>query len=427
MATDFFYPNTGGVESHVFQLSQCLILKGHKIVVITHQYGDRSGIRYMTKGIKVYYIPVWVMYNQATLPTLFATFPIIRDILIREQIDIVHGHSAFSTIAHEAMMHAKTLGIITVFTDHSLFGFADASAIVTNKLLQMSLSICDHVICVSHTGKENTALRAGVYSKKISVIPNAVDTDVFKPDPSKRNRRKITIVVISRLVYRKGMDLLASLLPIVCAKYSNVEFIIGGDGPKRIVLEEVIEFNNLQAKVKLLGSVPHEEVRDVLVKGDIFLNCSLTEAFCMAIIEASACGLQVVSTNVGGIPEVLPDDLVWLSEPTVDALANAIDAAISDKLKGNVVPPKVCHNRIASYYQWSDIADRTLAVYRVAYENPIASLGHRLHKLNSCGLIFGKLFVIIALIEHLLCLFYSWYIPTETIDLVTDLNLQNKV
>lgn len=152
MATDFFYPNTGGVESHVFQLSQCLIEKGHKIVVITHAYGDRTGIRYMTKGIKVYYIPLLVIYNQATLPTLFATFAIVRDILLREQIDIVHGHSAFSTIAHEAMMHAKTLGIRTVFTDHSLFGFADASAIVTNKLLQITLSICDRVICVSHTG-----------------------------------------------------------------------------------------------------------------------------------------------------------------------------------------------------------------------------------------------------------------------------------
>ena len=106
----------------------------------------------MTRGMKVYYLPILVIYNQCTLPTLFATFPLVRYILIREQIDIVHGHSAFSAMAHEVMMHAKTLGLRTVFTDHSLFGFADASAIITNKLLQMSLSLCDRVICVSHTG-----------------------------------------------------------------------------------------------------------------------------------------------------------------------------------------------------------------------------------------------------------------------------------
>lgn len=152
MASDFFYPNTGGVESHIYQLSQCLMSLGHKVVILTHAYGSRTGVRYMTRGMKVYYIPVLVIYNECTLPTLFATLPLVRSILIREKIDIVHGHSAFSALAHEAMMHAKTLGLRTVFTDHSLFGFADASAVITNKLLQMSLSVCDQVICVSHTG-----------------------------------------------------------------------------------------------------------------------------------------------------------------------------------------------------------------------------------------------------------------------------------
>ncbi|GFU28979.1 n-acetylglucosaminyl-phosphatidylinositol biosynthetic protein [Trichonephila clavipes] len=152
MVSDFFYPNTGGVESHIYQLSQCLMKKGHKIVIITHAYGGRKGIRYLTNGLKVYYLPVWVVYNQCTLPTLFTTFPLMRDILLRERISIVHGHSAFSALAHEAIIHAKTMGLKAVFTDHSLFGFADASAIITNKLLQMTLSICNHVVCVSHTG-----------------------------------------------------------------------------------------------------------------------------------------------------------------------------------------------------------------------------------------------------------------------------------
>ena len=152
MASDFFYPNTGGVESHIYQLSQCLLRKGHKVILITHAYGERTGIRYMTSGLKVYYLPFWVVYNQCTLPTLFTSFPLIRYILIREQINIVHGHSAFSALAHEVMFHAKTLGLKTVFTDHSLFGFADASAIITNKLLKVFLSVCNRVICVSHTG-----------------------------------------------------------------------------------------------------------------------------------------------------------------------------------------------------------------------------------------------------------------------------------
>ena len=58
---------------------------------------------------------------------------------------------AFSTLCHDALLHARTMGLRTVFTDHSLFGFADASSIITNKFLQFSLADIDHVICVSHT------------------------------------------------------------------------------------------------------------------------------------------------------------------------------------------------------------------------------------------------------------------------------------
>jgi len=58
---------------------------------------------------------------------------------------------AFSTLAHESMLHARTMGIKAVFTDHSLFGFADASSIITNKVLKFSLAGINHAICVSHT------------------------------------------------------------------------------------------------------------------------------------------------------------------------------------------------------------------------------------------------------------------------------------
>lgn len=57
-----------------------------------------------------------------------------------------------------------------------------------------------------------------------------------------------------------------------------------------ILLEEVTELHKLHSRVKLLGSVAHDQVRNILVKGDIFLNTSLTEAFCIAIVEAACCG-----------------------------------------------------------------------------------------------------------------------------------------
>merc|ERR1719412_2283569 len=133
----------------------------------------------------------------------------LRHIFRRESIQIVHGHAAFSALAHEALFVGSLLGLGTVFTDHSLFGFADLSAIVTNTFLKYSLANTDRCICVSHTGKENTVLRSGVPKSNVYVIPNAVDCDIFKGNI-------VTIVIGSRLVYRKGIDFVANLLPKLC-------------------------------------------------------------------------------------------------------------------------------------------------------------------------------------------------------------------
>ncbi len=76
------------------------------------------------------------------------------------------------------------------------------------------------------------------------------------------------------------------------------------------------EKHHLQERFKLLGAVKEDEVRQLLHRGNIFLNTSLTEAFGIAIVEAACAGLFVVSTKVGGVPEVLPRDAVLMSDPT---------------------------------------------------------------------------------------------------------------
>ena len=58
MVSDFFFPNFGGVENHIYELSQCLLHRGHHVVVMTHAYGDRTGVRYVTNGLKVLIYPL---------------------------------------------------------------------------------------------------------------------------------------------------------------------------------------------------------------------------------------------------------------------------------------------------------------------------------------------------------------------------------
>ncbi|XP_061264089.1 phosphatidylinositol N-acetylglucosaminyltransferase subunit A isoform X1 [Bos javanicus] len=421
MVSDFFYPNMGGVESHIYQLSQCLIERGHKVIIVTHAYGNRKGIRYLTNGLKVYYLPLKVMYNQSTATTLFHSLPLLRYIFVRERVTIIHSHSSFSAMAHDALFHAKTMGLQTVFTDHSLFGFADVSSVLTNKLLTVSLCDTNHIICVSYTSKENTVLRAALNPEIVSVIPNAVDPTDFTPDPFRRHDSIITIVVVSRLVYRKGTDLLSGIIPELCQKYPDLKFIIGGEGPKRIILEEVRERYQLHDRVRLLGALEHKDVRNVLVQGHIFLNTSLTEAFCMAIVEAASCGLQVVSTRVGGIPEVLPENLIILCEPSVKSLCEGLEKAIFQLKSGALPPPENIHNIVKTFYTWRNVAERTEKVYdRVAGE-AVLPMDKRLDRLIShCGPVTGYIFALLAVFNFLFLIFLRWVTPDSLIDVAID-------
>lgn len=456
MVCDFFFPQPGGVESHIYQVSTKLIDRGHKVVVITHAYQGRTGVHYLTNGLKVYHVPFLVIYRETTMPTVFSFFPMFRSIVLREKIEIVHGHGSLSSFCHEAILHARTMGLRTVFTDHSLFGFADAGSILTNKLLKFTLSDVDHIICVSHTCKENTVLRASLDPLIVSVIPNAVvaenfqplsyvsksyDTGYMKPRPVARRigpDDPIVIVVISRLFYNKGTDLLIAAMPRILANHPNVRFLIAGSGPKAIDLEQMIESRMLQDRVELLGPVRHEEVRDVMVRGHIYLHPSLTEAFGTVIVEAASCGLYVVCTRVGGIPEVLPPHMTTFAKPEEDDLVAATGKAIAALRSGRVRTERF-HDQVKMMYSWTDVAQRTERVYdgitgaiseeefygvqddgRVRAGIQSYALIERLKRYYGCGVWAGKLFCLCAIIDYLIFIFLELLAPRANIDVAKD-------
>jgi phosphatidylinositol N-acetylglucosaminyltransferase subunit A len=465
MVSDFFFPQPGGVESHMYQLATKLIDRGHKVIIVTHAYDTRKGIRYLTNGIKVYHVPFAVIYRSTTFPTVFSFFFLFRNIMIREQIEIVHSHASLSNLSQEAMLHARTMGLRTVLTDHSLFGFADAGSILTNKLLKFTLSDVDHVICVSHTCKENTVLRAALDPQIVSVIPNAVVPENFCPlnyTPSAPGtgtafgqnapqpnhlapNDPITIVVISRLYYNKGIDLLTASIPRILENHPNTRFIIAGAGPKAIDLEQMIEQNVLQDKVEMLGSIRHEQVRDVMVRGQIYLHPSLTEAFGTVLVEAASCGLYVVCTAVGGIPEVLPGHMTVFARPEEDDLVAATGKAIA-ALRANKVRTEKFHDQVKNMYSWNNIAKRTERVYRgitgdiseaefYGYNGGSArhwsalsgrsgvqsfALIDRLKRYYGCGIWAGKLFCLCVIIDYLIFIFCEWWWPREHIDIAAE-------
>ncbi|KAA1465916.1 transferase [Dentipellis sp. KUC8613] len=415
MVSDFFHPSVGGVETHIYMLSANLIKRGHKVIVITHSHPpDRVGVRWLLPSLKVYYIPFPTLVSSATLPNFFTFLPYLRSIVLRERITLIHSHASLSSLGHEGILHAHLLGAHTVFTDHSLFGFADAASILTNKLLEATLRNVDAAICVSHTGRENTVLRAKLPPDHVYVIPNAIVADQFQPAEVPPPVDTITIVVVSRLAYRKGIDLLVATAPRICAAFPNVQFVVGGDGPKLIDLLQMREKHFLQDRIEILGPIRHRDVRNVLIQGSIFLNTSLTEAFGIAILEAACAGLYVVSTRVGGVPEILPEDMISFANPTEEDVFRALSEAIEIVRQGKHDPHRA-HERIKGFYDWAQVAERTEVVYRNVMARQQQDLWTRIERTMGLGPFSGPIFTIILIVDCLFFMFLEWWMPRENI------------
>ena len=324
-------------------------------------------------------------------------------------------------------------------------------------MVRYNLSLHALIRAENVRSKENTVLRASLDPLMVSVIPNAVVAENFRPlsySPSGKNnggapqppplhfgpRDIITIVVISRLFYNKGTDLLIAAIPRILANDPNVRFIIAGSGPKAIDLEQMLERRVLQDKVEMLGPVRHEEVRDVMVRGQIYLHPSLTEAFGTVIVEAASCGLYVVCTQVGGIPEVLPQHMTTFAKPEEDDIVKATLKAIS-ALRANKIRTDKFHDQVKMMYSWTDVAQRTERVYdgitgalseeefygdhsgggwsatrgRAGVES--FALIDRLKRYYGCGIWAGKLFCLCAVIDYLLFMFLEVWAPRANIDI----------
>ena len=393
MVCDFFYPSLGGVENAIYQLSSYLQRLGHNVIILTHFYKNRNGIRYMSNGIKVYYSPFIATKVNIIYPTVgLATFDYIRTLAISEKIDIFHCHCSTSLLMEETIFIASCLKIPVITTDHSLFAFNDFACTNINKVIASTYKLADHHITVSYIGKENLIERTGFKADKFTVIPNCIDFSRFKPkvienkiviksetqkfNPNKIpinkeftstgvyiNFKKVTLVSISRQTFRKGTDLLIEVIPILYKIFPNMNFIIGGDGDKKYLLDKMVDYFKLHDRVELTGGIAHSKVKEKMLLGDIYLNTSLTEAFCIAILEAASTGLFVVSTNIGGVAEVLPEHMRILVDSNKDQIIEAIIHSVEnlDTIKKH---SSNYHLELSDKYNWYKNALVTEKIYK---------------------------------------------------------------
>jgi len=200
----------------------------------------------------------------------------------------------------------------------------------------------------------------------IDVIPDGVDWQKFqeKVGGAHTNREVVKILTVGRIVLRKGFqDLLESLPLLKEGAHRDFHLQIVGEGPIRPQLERLAKKKDMEDKVEFVGAVNYERLRELYQEADVFVLPSLAEGMPCTILEAMACGLPVIATNVQGNEELIQDGvngfLVRPSEPR--ELGQALIKMVNDADRARRMGEQA---RIMSKrYDWKGIAASYLAAY----------------------------------------------------------------
>jgi glycosyltransferase involved in cell wall biosynthesis len=172
------------------------------------------------------------------------------------------------------------------------------------KIKRFALKNADFVT-VNSNDTEN--LCSKIYDRDYIVIPMGIDTEHFKKRPIIPKNKTIKLVFVGRFTAEKGIDNLIKIIDGLREYKINFTLEIIGDGEKKNNLETFIKKRDLYEKVILPGWLPREKLIQSLYSADIFMSTSKREAQGVAIIEALSCGVPVISTDVGGVSDVLID------------------------------------------------------------------------------------------------------------------------
>ena len=216
--------------------------------------------------------------------------------------NIIHAH--FHRQGYMAAELSKVTGIPLVITEHS----SDMEKeVVDPKLLKYASEGyrgAKEVIAVSKSLAKRLYEKTGV---QCTVINNIVDTALFVPQQEKQESNSFHFISVGRLEEPKKVEDLIAAFANVCKKNTNVQLDIYGAGAKMALAKELIEKNELQSKVHLMGAVDRNEVALALRKADCFILLSNSETFGVAYIEALASGIPVIATRCGEPEEFMEE------------------------------------------------------------------------------------------------------------------------
>jgi glycosyltransferase involved in cell wall biosynthesis len=371
--------DAGGQNVHVANLAASMAQQGAAVTIYTRRDDPALPRRTpLCDGVDVVHVdagPVREISKDELWPLMPAFSRDLQQCLARERPDVVHSHFWMSGAA--AVWASTPLGIPVVHTFHALgvvkrrfHGAGDPSPsdrLATEKRL---LTRAEHVIATCSDEVFELA-RMGADLRRISVIPCGVDLDLFTTatPPEPRADRAFRLVVVSRLVERKGIG---NTIEAV-SQTAGCRLVIAGGPPRERLAEadeavrlmQLAERLGITDRVFLRGSVDRTRTPALMRSADAIVCVPWYEPFGIVPLEAMACGVPVIASSVGGLIDTVVHERTGLHVPPrrPDLVAAAIRRLQADRgLRGRLGAAGA--RRARERYGWDAVAAATLRVYQ---------------------------------------------------------------
>jgi N-acetyl-alpha-D-glucosaminyl L-malate synthase BshA len=310
------YPTYGGSGAVATELGLALAQRGHDVHFISYAmpFRLRFNERVTFHEVKIGSYPLF-----EHPPYSLALAVMLHEVAVRERLDLIHAHYAIphataGWMAKQLLADTRNLPIVTTLhgTDITLVGQDPSYYSITKFSIEQS----DAVTAVSQYLRDETFRAFGCSGCGITVIPNFVDLEEFRPPRERCPLFPAADKVLMHISNMRAVKRLPDVIEIFDTVRQAVpaRLVLAGDGPEREAAERDVERRGLRDRVRFIGKV--EDVGQVMRWADLFLLPSQTESFGLSALEALATGVPVIGTRVGGLPEVVEHGISgWLCEP----------------------------------------------------------------------------------------------------------------
>jgi glycosyltransferase involved in cell wall biosynthesis len=354
----YFAPEVGGLESHIDFLCRGLVARGHEVDAVTSRSQPDLPPFEVMNGVRVW--RTWMPSRNATGWAAHALFSMPRFGTLARQADVLHAQDIAAVLPR---MVGRTVGHAPLVTTYHTSHFLQrASSPFWRPILGRFLEAADYNLASSKEIAEvaqSIAPRVGV-----EPLTNGVETSLFRrvppslPPPASGRRR---VVVPRRLFPKNGVEYAVRAVPEI-AQHVDVEVVVVGDGPERDALARLATELNVSDRVTFLGARPHADMPALLSSAELAIFPSLMEATSVAALESMACELPVAASRVGGLPEIVGDDVGILFEPgDPRALARAVLALLQRSHLADL--GKAARARVVERWSNDRLVERHLSIY----------------------------------------------------------------